>query len=197
MRLSPPPSFSRLVGPSGFAYGVDMTDDMLALARANAAKAGAANVEFLKGEIEAVPLPDAAVDVVISNCVINLSTDKPAVLAEMFRVLVPGGRIGISDVVAEDHLTAADRAAAGSYVGCIAGALSRAEYLDGLAAAGFADASVTFTNEAAPGMHSAIIRAVKPAPHERCRWPGGCWPSSPAPACWSRSSSGPASPPPG
>jgi arsenite methyltransferase len=154
---------ARRVGPSGFAYGVDMTDDMLTLARANAAKAGAGNVEFLKGEIEAVPLPDAAVNVVISNCVINLSTDKPAVLAEMFRVLVPGGRIGISDVVAEDHLPAAGRAAAGSYVGCIAGALSRREYLEGLAAAGFADASVTFTAEAAPGMHSAIIRAVKPA----------------------------------
>ena len=154
---------ARRVGPSGFAYGVDMTDDMLTLARANAAQAGATNVEFLKGEIEALPLPDAAVDVVISNCVNNLSTDKPAVLAEMFRVLVPGGRIGVTDVVAEDHLTPADRAAAGSYVGCIAGALSRAEYLDGLAAAGFADASVTFTTEAAPGMHSAIIRAVKPA----------------------------------
>jgi arsenite methyltransferase len=154
---------ARRVGPAGFAYGVDMTDDMLALARANAAKAEASNVEFRKGEIEALPLPDAAVDVVISNCVINLSTDKPAVLAEMFRVLVPGGRIGISDVVAEDHLSPADRAAAGSYVGCIAGALSRSEYLDGLAAAGFADPSVTFTNQAAPGLHSAIIRAVKPA----------------------------------
>ena len=154
---------ARRVGPSGFAYGVDMTDEMLTLARANAVKAGAANVEFRKGDIEDLPLPDAAVDVVISNCVINLSTDKPAVLVEMFRVLVPGGRIGISDVVAEDHMSAADRTAAGSYVGCVAGALSRAEYLDGLAAAGFADASVTFTNEVAPGMHSAIIRAVKPA----------------------------------
>jgi arsenite methyltransferase len=154
---------ARRVGPSGFAYGVDMTDDMLTLARANAAKAGAANVEFLKGHIENVPLPDAAVDVVISNCVINLSTDKPAVLAEMFRVLTPGGRIGISDVVAEDHMTPGERASAGSYVGCIAGALSRSEYLSGLAAAGFADSEVTFTSEAAPGMHSAIIRAVKPA----------------------------------
>ncbi len=153
----------RRVGPSGFAYGVDMTDDMLQLARQNAAKAGARNVEFLKGEIENLPLPDVAVNVVISNCVINLSVDKPAVLAEMFRVLVPGGRIGITDVVAEDRLTPADRAAAGSYVGCIAGALSRAEYLDGLAAAGFEDASVTFTSQAAPGMHSAIIRAAKPA----------------------------------
>lgn len=154
---------ARRVGPAGFAYGLDMTDEMLTLARANAAKAGAANVEFLKGEIEAIPLPDASVDVVISNCVINLSTDKPAVLAEMFRVLVPGGRIGISDVVAEDRMTPADRVAAGSYVGCIAGALSRTEYLNGLRAAGFSDPEVTFTNEAVPGMHSAIIRAVKPA----------------------------------
>ena len=154
---------ARRVGPSGFAYGVDMTDDMLTLARANAAKAEAENVEFRKGEIEALPLPDASVDVVISNCVINLSTDKPAVLTEMFRVLVPGGRIGITDVVAEDHLSPADRAAAGSYVGCIAGALSRSEYLDGLSGAGFVDASVTFTNEAAPGIHSAIIQGFKPA----------------------------------
>jgi len=154
---------ARRVGPSGFAYGVDMTGEMLTLARANAAKAGAANVEFRKGHIEALPLPDASVDVVISNCVINLSTDKPAVLAEMFRVLVPGGRIGISDVVAEDRLTPADRAAAGSYADCVAGALSRTEYLDGLAAAGFTDASVTFTSEAATGIHPAIIRAVKPA----------------------------------
>jgi ubiquinone/menaquinone biosynthesis C-methylase UbiE len=120
-------------------------------------------VEFRKGQIEDLPLDDGSVDVVISNCVINLSTDKPAVLAEMARVLVPGGRIGISDVVAEDHLTPADRAAAGSYAGCISGALSRAEYLAGLATAGFTEASVTFTHEAAPGMHSAVIRAVKPA----------------------------------
>ena len=145
------------------AYGVDITDDMLQLARQNAAKAGAVNVEFRKGQIEDLPLADGSVDVIISNCVINLSADKFKVLAEMFRVLVPGGRIGISDVVAEDHLSAEDRAAAGSYVGCIAGALSRTEYLDGLTAAGFAEASVTFTNQAAPGMHSAIVRAVKPA----------------------------------
>jgi arsenite methyltransferase len=154
---------ARRVGRSGFVYGVDMTDEMLELARANAAKAGAGNVEFVKGEIEALPLPDGAVDVVISNCVINLSADKPAVLAQMFRVLVPGGRIGISDVVADDHMSPADRAAAGSYVGCIAGALTRAEYLDGLAAAGFTQASVTFTAEAAPGLHAATIRAIKPA----------------------------------
>lgn len=153
---------ARRVGPTGYAYGVDMTQEMLDLANANKVRAGATNVEFLKGTIENVPLPDEAVNVVISNCVINLSTDKPAVLAEMFRVLVPGGRIGVSDVVAEDHLSVADRAERGSYVGCIAGALSKSEYLDGLAAAGFTEAEVTFIHEAAPGMHSAIIRAVKP-----------------------------------
>jgi arsenite methyltransferase len=153
---------ARRVGPSGFAYGVDMTDEMLGLARANAAKAGATNVEFLKGTIEDIPLPDRSVDVVISNCVINLSVDKPKVLAEMFRVLVPGGRIGVSDVVAEDDLTLSERAARGSYVGCIAGALSRAEYLEGLAAAGFVDVSVRFTHQAADGMHSAIVQATKP-----------------------------------
>ena len=151
------------VGPTGFVYGLDMTDEMLDLARANATTASARNVEFLKGHIENIPLPDHAVDVVISNCVINLSVDKPAVLAEMFRVLAPGGRIGISDVVAEDHLSPADRLERGSYVGCIAGALSRAEYLAGLATAGFTDAAVTFTHEAAAGMHTAIIRATKPA----------------------------------
>jgi arsenite methyltransferase len=154
---------ARRVGESGFAYGVDMTEEMLALARENAAQAGATNVEFLEGTIEQVPLPDGAVDVVISNCVINLSVDKPAVLAEMFRVLSPGGRVGVTDVVAEDHLSAADRAERGSYVGCIAGALSRQEYLDGLSAVGFVDTEVIFTHEAAPGMHSAIVRAVKPA----------------------------------
>ena len=153
---------ARRVGPTGFAYGVDMTDEMLVLAEENRAAAGATNVEFLKGRIEEVPLPDGAVDVVISNCVINLSVDKPRVLAEMFRVLAPGGRIGISDVVAEDHLTGQERAERGSWVGCVAGALSRAEYLDGLAAAGFIDAEVSFTHETAPGMHSAIIRATKP-----------------------------------
>lgn len=154
---------AKRVGETGFAYGVDMTDEMLELARSNAAAAGATNVEFLRGTIEDVPLPDGSVDVVISNCVINLSTDKPKVVAEMFRVLVPGGRIGISDVVAEDHLTPADRAERGSYVGCIAGALSRAEYLAHLAEVGFIDAEVEFTHEAVPGMHGAIVRATKPA----------------------------------
>jgi SAM-dependent methyltransferase len=153
---------AKRVGPDGFAYGVDMTEEMLDLARTNAATSGATNVEFLHGTIEDVPLPDGSVDVVISNCVINLSTDKSKVFTEMYRVLDAGGRIGVADVVAEDGLTEADRAARGSYVGCIAGALSRSEYLDGLAEAGFIDAEVEFTHEAAPGMHSAIVRAVKP-----------------------------------
>jgi len=153
---------ARRVGPTGFAYGVDMTDEMLDLARRNATEAGATNVEFRRGTIEDLPFEDAAVDVVISNCVVNLSPDKPAVLAEVFRVLVPGGRVGISDVVAEDRLTAADRAERGSHVGCVAGALSRTEYLDGLTAAGFVDPDVVFTHEVADGMHGAIVRATKP-----------------------------------
>lgn len=160
---------ARRVGPTGFVYGVDFTPEMLALARANAAQAGATNVEFLEGRIEAVPLPAGSVDVIISNCVVNLSVDKPAVLAEAFRVLAPGGRLGISDVVAEDRLTPAERAEAGGYVECIAGALGRSEYLVGLAEAGFQDASVTFTHPVsfqdgeASGLHGAIIRANKPA----------------------------------
>jgi SAM-dependent methyltransferase len=154
---------ARRVGPTGFAYGVDMTDEMLELANQNKQRAGATNVEFLKGTIEDVPLPDACVDVVISNCVINLSIDKPAVLAEMFRVLKPGGRIGIADVVAEDHLTPTDRVARGAYVSCIAGALSRSEYLDGLRAVGFVDASVEFTHEVVSNMHGSLIRATKPS----------------------------------
>jgi arsenite methyltransferase len=153
---------ARRVGPTGFVYGVDMTDEMLDLARNNAAKAGASNVKFLKGLIEDIPLPDSSVQVVISNCVINLSIDKPKVIKEMYRVLVPGGRVGISDIVAEDHLTPAERAERGSYVGCVAGALSRSEYLSNLAAAGFSDASVRFTQQTADGMHSAIIQAAKP-----------------------------------
>jgi arsenite methyltransferase len=152
---------AKRVGATGVAYGLDMTDEMLALARANAADAGATNVHFLKGVIEQVPLPAASVDVVISNCVINLSVDKPAVLTEMARVLKPGGRLGISDVVAEDRLNPKQRAERGSYVGCIAGALSRSEYVTGLEAAGFEDVSVEFTHEVADGMHGAIVRAVK------------------------------------
>jgi SAM-dependent methyltransferase len=149
------------VGPAGLAYGLDMTDEMLALARRNADDAGIKNAIFLKGVIEEVPLPADSVDVVISNCVINLSTDKAAVLTEIARVLKPGGRVGVSDVVAEDRLNSEERAERGSFVGCIAGALSKSEYEEGLKAAGFEDVSVTFTHEVAEGMHGAIVKAVK------------------------------------
>jgi arsenite methyltransferase len=152
---------AKRVGPTGTAYGLDMTDEMLGLAMENARTAGVRNVHFLKGVIEQVPLPAASVDVVISNCVVNLSTDKPAVLAEMARVLRPGGRIGISDVVAEDRLSAAERGERGSFVGCIAGALSKGEYEAGLKAAGFEQVSVEFTHEVADGMHGAIVKAIK------------------------------------
>lgn len=154
---------ARRVGPTGKAYGLDMTDEMLELARRNAAEAGAANVEFVKGHIEAIPLPDASIDVVISNCVINLSVDKPAVMAEMHRVLRPGGRIGISDVVADDRLTPAQRMERGSYVGCIAGALSDREYRQGLTAVGFTDISLEPTHAVADGLHGTIVRARKPS----------------------------------
>lgn len=153
---------ARRVGPTGTVYGVDMTDEMLALALANKAEAGIENVEFLKGYIEAIPLPAATVDVVISNCVINLAADKEAVFAETFRVLKPGGRLGISDIVANDELTPEDRLARGSYVGCIAGALSFSEYEDGLRRAGFEAISISPTHDVADGMSSAIIKATKP-----------------------------------
>jgi arsenite methyltransferase len=153
---------AKRVGPTGTAFGLDMTDEMLTLARANAEQAGVHNAIFLKGIMEEVPLPAGSVDVVISNCVVNLSTDKPAVLREISRVLRPGGRVGISDVVAEDRLAPAERAERGSYVGCIAGALSKSEYEAGLRANGLDDVAVTFTHEVADGMHAAIIQARKP-----------------------------------
>jgi arsenite methyltransferase len=152
---------AKRVGPTGVAFGLDMTDEMLALAQKNAADAGVRNAIFLKGVIEDIPLPAESVDVVISNCVINLSTDKAAVLTEIGRVLRPGGRVGVSDVVAEDSLAPADRATRGSFVGCIAGALSRSEYISGLEAAGFEQIDVTFTHEVADGMHGAIVKATK------------------------------------
>jgi arsenite methyltransferase len=151
------------VGPAGRAFGLDMTDEMLALAQRNAAEAGATNVEFLKGHIEAIPLPAASIDVVISNCVVNLAADKPAVFREIARVLRPGGRIGISDIVADDALTAAQRAERGSYSGCIAGALTFSEYRLGLEAAGLTDVSVTISHQVADGMCSAIVKATRPA----------------------------------
>jgi SAM-dependent methyltransferase len=154
---------ARRVGPTGKAYGLDMTDEMLELARRNATAAGADNVEFLHGHMEDIPLPDGTVDVIVSNCVINLSVDKPAVFASMHRVLRPGGRIGISDVVAEDRLTLEQRAERGGWTGCIAGALSVSEYRAGLTEAGFSQITIEYTQQAADGMHSAIIRATKPA----------------------------------
>ncbi len=153
---------AKRVGPQGRAFGLDMTDEMLALARHNAAEAKATNVEFLKGTIEAIPLPADSIDVVISNCVINLAADKEAVFREIARVLRPGGRMGVSDIVAEDGLSPQERAERGSLVGCIAGALSFSEYAAGLAAAGLVDISVTPTHAVADGMHGAIIRAAKP-----------------------------------
>jgi arsenite methyltransferase len=152
---------AKRVGPAGKVYGLDMTEEMLALALRNREEAGATNVEFLKGYIEDIPLPAGTVDVVISNCVINLSTDKRRVFDEMSRVLKPGGRIGITDVVAEDGLSPADRAERGTYVGCIAGALTFSEYEEGLRAAGFVDVSVRPTHQVAEGMHSAIVKAIR------------------------------------
>jgi ubiquinone/menaquinone biosynthesis C-methylase UbiE len=154
---------AKRVGPTGRAFGVDMTDEMLALAQANAAQSGTTNVEFLKGHIEAIPLPAESIDIVISNCVVNLAADKRAVFAEIARVLRPGGRIGISDIVAEDSLTSEQRAERGSFAGCIAGALSVSEFRQGLEAVGLTDVSITPSHTVTEGMVSAIIKATKPA----------------------------------
>src|SRR3954447_7374744 len=154
---------AKRVGPTGRAFGVDMTDEMLALAQQNAAQAGATNVEFLKGHIEAIPLPAESVDVVISNCVVNLAADKRAVFAEIARVLRPGGRIGISDIVAEDSLSPEQRAERGSYAGCIAGALSISEFRAGLEDVGLTEITISQSHVVAEGMISAIIKASKPA----------------------------------
>jgi arsenite methyltransferase len=173
---------ARRVGPAGKAYGLDMTDEMLALARENQRKAGVTNVEFLKGEIEDIPLPDASVDVIVSNCVINLSPDKDRVLAEAFRVLRPGGRLAVSDVVFQGDLGLVPeslKADMEAWSGCIAGALEEQDYLKRLRAAGFADAAVEVTQVCAPAPESSccapptlpegvrlvsgFVRAVKPA----------------------------------
>ena len=189
---------ARRVGPTGKAYGLDMTDDMLALARENQQKAGATNVEFLKGEIENIPLPDNSVDVVISNCVINLSADKSKVLREAFRVLRPGGRFAVSDVIVRGHVPDSVRQSMLLWVGCIAGALEESDYRAKLADAGFADIDLeptrtydiedarTFLTEAgvsvdeiAPQVEdkfiSAFIRATKPT--AACCAPGCCDPA--------------------
>jgi arsenite methyltransferase len=150
------------VGPSGRAFGLDMTDEMLELAVRNAAEAGVTNVEFVRGTIESVPLPSSTIDVVISNCVINLAADKAAVFREIARVLRPGGRVGVSDIVADDALSPAERAERGSFAGCIAGALSFSEFRAGLAAVGLVDVEVVPTHAVADGLHAAIIRATKP-----------------------------------
>ena len=154
---------ARRVAPSGTAYGLDMTDEMLDLARANQAKAGVENVHWLKGQIEAIPLPADTVDVVISNCVINLSTDKPQVLREAARVLKPGGWFAVSDVIADPGMDAATRADMQQYVGCIAGALTRDEYTSYLVAAGLTDVEITETHRVHEYAGSAIVRARKPA----------------------------------
>ncbi|WP_084962749.1 GNAT family N-acetyltransferase [Thermoactinospora rubra] len=154
---------ARRVGPHGKVYGLDASPDMLDLARANAAQAGAANVEFLHGAIEAVPLPGHAVDAVVSNCVINLSDDKAAALAEAFRVLRPGGRFAVSDVVTDGDPDPVRRAAAERRVGCVAGALTVEEYRDLLRRAGFAGIAIRLTADHGDGVHSAIVQAVKPA----------------------------------
>jgi SAM-dependent methyltransferase len=150
------------VGPAGKAYGLDMTDEMLELARRNAAASGARNVEFLKGYIEDIPLADASVDVIISNCVINLSIDKPTVLAEMFRVLRSGGRLGVSDVIAADGLDESERLKRGSFVGCIAGAMTISGYSQGLMDVGFRDVSIDLTHELAEEIYGANVKATKP-----------------------------------
>jgi SAM-dependent methyltransferase len=153
---------ARRVGPSGRAIGLDMTDEMLALARANAAEGGVANAEFVKGYIEEIPLADASVDVVISNCVINLAADKRAVLAEAARVLRPGGRFAVSDVIAEDDMDDATRADMAAWTGCIAGALTEDEFRAALRDAGLVDVEIRPTHRVHEHATSAIVRARKP-----------------------------------
>lgn len=153
---------ARRVGPSGYVYGLDMTEEMLDLARANAAEAGAENVEFLFGYMEDIPLPDQSIDVVISNCVINLSADKQAVLQEIARVLRPSGRTGIYDIVADNGMTEAERLEQGSWVGCIAGALTFDEYRESLKQAGLTNIEITPHHQETPRMHSCTIRARRP-----------------------------------
>jgi arsenite methyltransferase len=153
---------ARRVGPTGRAYGLDMTDEMLALARANQRRAGVENIEFLKGTIEDVPLPDDSVDVVISNCVINLSADKPSVFREAARVLRPGGRFAVTDVVADEGMDEATRKDMAAWTGCVAGALSKAEFERELVAAGFEDVEIRETHRVHEHAGSAIVRARLP-----------------------------------
>jgi ubiquinone/menaquinone biosynthesis C-methylase UbiE len=154
---------ARRVGPTGRAYGVDMTDDMLELARANQARAGVTNVEFLRGRIEAVPLPDRSVDVVVSNCVINLSPDKDAVFTEAHRVLRPGGRLAVADVVADRGPEPGAEADDAAWAACTAGALTRDRYRSQLEGAGFRDVEIVDSHAVADGFWSVFVRATKPA----------------------------------
>jgi SAM-dependent methyltransferase len=154
---------AKRVGPTGKAYGLDMTDEMLALARKNQRKAGVENVEWLRGEIEAIPLPAGSVDVVISNCVINLSGDKPRVLAEAARVLRPGGRFAVSDVIADEDVDEATRADMAQWTGCVAGALTRSEFEQALLDAGLEDVEIAESHRVHDCAGSAIIRARKPS----------------------------------
>ena len=154
---------AKRVGPSGKAYGLDMTDEMLELARENQRRAGTTNVEFLKGTIEEIPLPDASVDVIISNCVINLSADKPRVFREAARVLRPGGRFAVTDVIADADMDNATRRDMAQWTGCIAGALTEAEFRASLEAAGFDDIEIKSTHRVHEHAASAIVRARKPA----------------------------------
>jgi arsenite methyltransferase len=153
---------AKRVGPTGLAYGLDMTDEMLDLARRNQAEAGVTNVQWLRGHIEQIPLPSDSVDVIISNCVINLSGDKPQVLREAARVLKPGGRFAVSDVVADPDMDQATRDDMAAYTGCIAGALTRDEFTDALTAAGLTDITITETHRVHAAAASAIVRANKP-----------------------------------
>ncbi len=158
---------ARRVGPSGIAYGLDASTDMLGLARASAAQAGLTNARFLHGHIEDIPLPDEQIDVIISNCVINLSADKARVLAEAFRVLRPGGRLGVSDVTADEGIDPGRLAEAEQRSGCVSGTLTQPQYRDLLLAAGFTGISITSTHDAGAGLRSAIIQAAKPAAQGR------------------------------
>jgi arsenite methyltransferase len=169
---------ARRVGPTGTAYGLDMTDEMLELARSNQAKAGVTNVQWLKGHIEAIPLPTASVDVVISNCVINLSADKPTVIAEAARVLRPGGRFAVSDVIADPDMDDATRADMAAHTGCIAGALTRTDFEIALADAGLVDVEITQTHRVHAHAASAIIRARKPDASAAC-----CTTTEPSACC--------------
>jgi arsenite methyltransferase len=158
---------AKRVGPTGRAYGLDMTDEMLTLARENQDKSGVDNVQWLRGHIEQIPLPADTIDVVISNCVINLSGDKARVLAEAARVLRPGGRFAVSDVIADENMDDATRADMQAYTGCIAGALTEAEFREQLAAAGFSDIEIQPTHRVHASASAAIVRAKKPTSQDQ------------------------------